>query len=269
MNIFSEAAKLQDQGVAFAVATIISSEGSTPRNTAKMIVKSDGNTMGTIGGGLAELFIIKEAVTAIGENKSKVVEYTLNSEAADGIQMLCGGKIVVFIEVAMPKPRLIMIGAGHVGLAISKMVEFLGYTVVIVDDREEFANSDKYPMAVAVFCNADLEKVIEELHVDSNTYIVIATADADLPALKSVINTNAAYIGMIGSKRKVGIINDLLQREGIPQERLQSIYAPVGLDIGSETPEEIAVSILAEILKVRSCKTGLSLREVKSVTNKQ
>jgi xanthine dehydrogenase accessory factor len=263
MNIFLEAAKLQEQGVAFAVATIISSKGSTPRNHAKMIVKSDGNIRGTIGGGLAELYIIKEAIAAIKENQSKVVEYTLNSEATDGIQMLCGGKITVHIEVVLPKPRIIMIGAGHVGLAIARMVEFLEYTLVIVDDREEFANSEKYPMAVEIFCDHPLEKAFEQLQIDQDAYIVIATADADLPALKSVINTNAAYIGMIGSKRKVDIIHDLLQKEGIPQERLQCIYAPVGLDIGSETPEEIAVSILAEILKVRSGKTGLSLREVK------
>jgi xanthine dehydrogenase accessory factor len=263
VNIFLEAAKLHDQGVAFALATIIASKGSTPRNDAKMIVKSDGSIRGTIGGGLAELFIIKEAMAAIEGNQSKVVEYNLNSEAADGIQMLCGGEIAVFIEAVLPKPRIIMIGAGHVGLAISKLVEFLEYTLIIVDDREEFANSEKYPMAAGIFCDNDIEKVIAALHIDNNTYIVIATADADLPALKSVINTNAAYIGMIGSKRKVAIVNDLLQKEGISPERLQCIYAPVGLDIGSETPEEIAVSILAEILKVRNAKTGLSLREVK------
>lgn len=261
MNLFMEAGELQDKGVTFAIATIISAKGSTPRSIAKMIVTSDGRITGTIGGGLAELYVIREAVAAIRDNQSKVVEYNLNSDAEDGIQMLCGGTIQVFIEVIAAQPKIVMIGAGHVGLAIAKLAEFLGYHLVIVDDRPEFANYDKYPMAMEVVCDPDIQKAIAALKIDCNSYIVIATADADYPAITAVINTGAAYIGMIGSKRKVALIKEKLQQEGVSQERLQCIYAPVGLDIGSETPAEIAVSILAEILKVKNGRTGSSLRE--------
>lgn len=262
MNIFAEAVKLQDRCETFAIATIISSKGSTPRNTGKMIVKSDGSIIGTIGGGLAEAFVIKEAQEAIRENQSRVVEYTLNSDAAGGIQMLCGGKITIFIEVVMQKPRIAMIGAGHVGFAVSRLAEFLGYSLSIIDDRQEFANNEKYPMAVEIFFDQDIEKAIEHVSIDRNTYIIIATKDSDLKALRKVMNSDAAYIGMIGSRRKVAIVKEQLKNEGFPQEKLQSVYAPVGLDIGSETPEEIAVSILAEILKVRSGRTGLSFKEL-------
>lgn len=263
MNLLIEAVKLEEKGIAFAVATIIASQGSTPRNTAKMIIKNDGSIIGTIGGGLAELYIIEEAISAIRECQSKVVEYTLNSEAADGIEMLCGGSIKVFIEVISPKPRIIMIGAGHVGYAIAKLVEFLDYQLVIIDDREEFANREKYPMAVEIEYDPDIQKAIEKVQIDRNSYIVIATKDVDLPALKAVINFPAAYIGMIGSRRKVTIAFEKLKSVGVSADKLQSVYAPVGLDIGSETPEEIAMSIMSEILKVRNGRTGFSLREVK------
>ena len=262
MNLFSEAGRLQEEGSSFAIATIISAKGSTPRNTAKMIVKSDGSILGTIGGGLAEKFVIEEALAAIRLNRAKVVEYNLNSEASDGIQMLCGGIITVFIEVVLSKPGIVMIGAGHVGMAVAKMVDFLEYRLCIVDNRPEFANPEKYPTAAEIACEPDIRDAIAALHIDSNSYIIIATADVDYPAILSVINTPAAYIGMIGSKRKVALISDQLQQEGIAAERLTSIFAPVGLDIGAETPAEIAVSIMAEIIKVRNGKTGSSLREI-------
>lgn len=262
MNIFEEAGKLQDQCQTFALATIISSKGSTPRNTAKMIVREDGATTGTIGGGLAEAYTITEALSAIRENRSKVVEYTLNSDAAGGIQMSCGGSISIFIEVIFNKPRILMIGAGHVGLAISKLIDFLDYRLAIVDDREEYANAGRYPKAVEISWNQDISIAVESLPIDGNTYIIIATKDSDLKALKKVIYSCAAYIGMIGSKRKVALVLEQLRSEGIEEERLKVIHAPIGLDIGSETPEEIAVSILAEILVVRNGKTGLSLKEL-------
>ncbi|MGE5581818.1 MAG: XdhC family protein [Bacillota bacterium] len=262
MNLYSEAGKLVDGGAAFAIATIIAVKGSTPRKTAKMIIKSDGTTLGTIGGGLAELFVIREATVAIREDCSKVVEYTLDNEAADGIEMFCGGRMTISIEVVAAKPKIIMIGAGHVGLAVAKLVALLDYKLVIVDNRAEFANPEKYPMAAEIFCDHNLQTAISRLRIDQDSYIVIATNDADLQALRAVIDTDAAYIGMIGSKHKVASIAELLKKEGVSKERLQAIYAPVGLDIGSETPEEIAVSILAEILKIRHGKTGLSLREV-------
>lgn len=263
MNLFNEAVKLQDGRFPFAIATIISAQGSTPRNTAKMIVKADGGIIGTIGGGLAEAFVINEALDAIVGNRSKVVDYILDSDTAGGIQMLCGGKISVFIEVVSPMPRIVMVGAGHVGMAVARLTAFLGYQLVIVDERPEFANSEKYPMAAEIYCCRDLKAISDALRIDGHTSVIIATDEWDLAALRDVIDSEAAYIGMIGSGRKVGIVKEQLQKEGFSVEKLNRIYAPVGLDIGSETPEEIALSILAEILKVKSGKTGLSLKETK------
>lgn len=262
MNLLSEAGKLQENGAAFAIATIIAAKGSTPRNTAKMLVKSDGDIYGTIGGGPVELEVIKDAVTAIRDNQSKVAEYNLNSEAEDGLQMLCGGLVQVFIEVVAARPCIVMIGAGHVGLAVAKFAALLNYRLVIVDNREEFANRERYPEAAAIACDPSIQKAIAAVAIDGASYVIIATADVDYPAIQAVIDTSAAYIGMIGSKRKVALIKEKLRQEGVAPERLEAIYAPVGLDIGSETPEEIAVSILAEIMKVRNGKTGLSMREI-------
>jgi xanthine dehydrogenase accessory factor len=261
LNLFLEAGNLQDSGAAFAIATIIAAKGSTPRNIAKMIVKSDGSISGTIGGGLAELYVIREATAAIRDNLSRVVTYNLNSEAEDGIQMLCGGIIDIFIEVIAAQPRIIMVGAGHVGMAIARLTEVLDYHLVVVDDRPEFASREKYPQATEIVCDSDFKQGLATLKIDGNSYIVIATADADYPAIQAVINSGAAYIGMIGSKRKVKLIKEKLLAEGVSEERLQCIYAPVGLDIGSETPAEIAISIMAEILKVKNDKSGESLRE--------
>jgi Xanthine and CO dehydrogenases maturation factor, XdhC/CoxF family len=261
LNLLSEAGNLQDNGVAFAIATIISAEGSTPRNTAKMIIQSDGSTSGTIGGGPLELYVIREAMAAIRDNRSKVVEYNLNSDAQDGIEMLCGGVIHIFMEVIAARPRVVMIGAGHVGTAIARLTELLSYYLAIVDNRPEYANSGKYPMAAEIVCEPDIQAAVAKLKIDANTYIVIATADVDYPAIRAVINSGAAYIGMIGSKRKAALIKEKLEQEGVAREKLQNIYAPVGLDIGSETPEEIAVSVLAEIMKVKNGKTGQSMRE--------
>ncbi len=263
MNIYAEALKLMEHCEAFAVATIISSEGSTPRSSAKMIVKSGGGILGTIGGGPLEAFVIEEAVSAVKEGRSRVVEYILDSRAANGIQMLCGGKIGIFIEVISVKPRIMIIGGGHVGKAVSEMAGFLDYTLAVIDDREEFANNRRYPTASEISWDTDIVKAIGKLKIDANTYIVIATKDSDLAALKAVILSDAAYIGMIGSRRKKAIVFERLMQEGISRERIDFVHAPVGLDLGAETPEEIAVSIMAEILKICNNRSGTSLKEIK------
>lgn len=261
MNIFREAARLQEEGTAFAAATIIESRGSTPRNTGKMLVLKDRSIIGTVGGGLAEAYIIDEAVDAISKDCSRVVEYKLDKEAAGGIQMLCGGTLKVFIEVIGTRPEIVMIGAGHVGQAVGKLCGFLDFRLVVVDDREEFANEQKYPLAKQLAYDKDIIKAIDKISITDNSYIIIATKDSDLSSLKRVIASDAAYIGMIGSRKKVSRVFEELICSGISKERLGFIHAPVGLNIGAETPEEIAVSILAEILKVRNGRDGLSLKE--------
>jgi xanthine dehydrogenase accessory factor len=265
MNIYEEVVKLQQKNETFAIATIISSKGSTPRTIGKMIVESNGNIQGTIGGGLAEAYVIQEAVDAIKEEQSKVVEYTLNSDAKDGIKMYCGGSLSVFIEVIPSRPRIIIIGAGHVGLAVAKLAATLDYQIVVVDDREEYANKTLYPMAEDTYANPNIVEAINQIEMGMHTYILIFTKDSDEAVLRRVIEEKVAFVGMIGSGRKVFKTLKQLHSEGFSKESLNKVYAPLGLDIGAETPEEIAVSIIGEIMKVKNNKTGKSLKEVKNI----
>lgn len=263
MNIYSEAGKLSDKNKAFALATIIESKGSTPRHSGKMIVLEDGSIIGTIGGGLAERYVIDEAVEAISDDSSRLVEYKLNSDADGGIQMSCGGNLKVFIEVNQRKPRLVLIGGGHVNYALSKLVEFLDYELVVVEDREEFCNMERYPFASELHVDEVVDKALSNVKIDSNSYVIIATKDYDEKSLRAVIDSDARYIGVIGSKRKVTLLMKNMLESGYSKERLEFVHSPIGLDIGTETPEEIAISIVAEILKARSGKTGNSLKEMK------
>ncbi|TCT16750.1 xanthine dehydrogenase accessory factor [Natranaerovirga pectinivora] len=263
MTIFEEIVQLQKKNICFAVATILSSKGSTPRNIGKMIVEGDGRIKGTIGGGLAESFVIKEAIEAIKNKQSKTVEYTLNSDAKDGIKMYCGGSLSVFIEVIPPRPRLVIVGAGHIGQAVARLAATLDYQIVVVDDRVEFANKELYPMAEEVYANPDILKAIDEVHMDANTYILIFTKDSDETVLRYVINKELAFLGMIGSGRKVIKTLTKLKEEGISEEAIDKVQAPLGLDIGAETPEEIAISIIGEVMKFKNGTSGNSLKEIK------
>ncbi|MEW5813783.1 MAG: XdhC/CoxI family protein [Spirochaetota bacterium] len=262
MNLYKEAARLSAENVPFSIAIIIESKGSTPRHTGKMIVLEDRRIIGTIGGGFAEKFVIDEAVKAIKEDKSRIVEYKLNSDIKDGIPMLCGGNLKVFIEVNKRRPRLVLLGGGHVNYALSKFAALLDYELIVVEDREEFGNKERFPTAKELYVNADITAAVEKVIIDNNTYIIIATKDADEKSLRKVIDSEAAYIGVIGSRRKAKIIMKHLEDDKFDTGRFERLHLPIGLDIGSETPEEIAVSILAEIMKVKSEATGKSFTDL-------
>ncbi|MCT4633191.1 MAG: XdhC family protein [Firmicutes bacterium] len=262
MSIFKKAAQLEEQNIDFAMVSIIRAEGSTPRNVGKMIVLPDGSIFGTIGGGLAERYAIDEALEAMKEKKSRVAYYKLNSDAKDGIKMNCGGNMDVYIEVHTPRPKIFLVGGGHVNYAVAKFANQMGYEVKVVDDREEFANPERFPFATEVYADPDYDKCIGEVKVDEFTCVVIATKDSDEKALRAVIDSNAKYIGVIGSKRKITIVKQNLLKDGYTEERLNQLYMPIGLDIGSETPEEIAISIIGEIMKDLSFTTGKSLKEM-------
>jgi len=271
MNIYEEIVRLINDNITFAIASIIESKGSTPRHIGKMIVKLDGSITGTVGGGPSEFFIIQEAVKAIETGLSKVVNYVLNADHEKGINMNCGGELTVFIEVVEAKPKLILIGAGHVGQATAKIGESVGYQIIVIDDRINYADENMYPMAKEIYLSDNIDNAIDKAMetkkgdskvFDNTSYIVIATKDADGSALRKVISGDAAYVGMIGSKRKVKKLLEEIAEEGVSQEKLKLVYAPIGLDIGSETPEEIAVSIMSEIMKVRSKRSGQSLSTI-------
>ncbi|MGV8146789.1 MAG: XdhC family protein [Alkaliphilus sp.] len=263
MRIYSEIAKLEEKNISFAVATIISAKGSTPRTSAKMIIKNDASIIGTVGGGVVESYVVEQAIEAINENNSRVVEYALNKEAKEGIHMDCGGDMTFFIEVISSSPEIVIIGAGHVGSAVYKQACLLNYDTVIVDNSKEYVHEQRFPKAKFIYVDESIQVAINNVKVDDNTFIVIVTRDCDEQALETVIDSQAAYIGMIGSVRKTAKIMNSMRDKGKAEVKIDFVYAPIGLDIGAETPEEIAVSIMAEIMKVKSGKTGLLLKEIK------
>lgn len=264
MEVYKKAIDLEEQGKAFAIATVISSGGSTPRkSTAKMLIEEDGSITDTVGGGPVEKEVIQEALRAIKERESKLVSYKLNKEVEGGLNMNCGGNMQVFIEVIYPRPTVVLIGGGHVNYALSKLVDFLGFDLMVVDDRKEYCNEQRFPTAKKLMIVEDYTKELQELKLHKDHYVVIATKNDDGPSLGGVIRSGAGYIGMIGSKRKVKkILEDLLEK-GYSQGELDKAHAPIGLDIGAETPEEIAISIMGELIKATKGGSGQSLVELR------
>lgn len=268
MNIFKKAYELEQDNKTFALATLIETDGSTPRNdTAKMIILSNGESFGTIGGGGLEQAVIKEALISIKNNKTKVLRYNLDGSGRDQLNMICGGKAKVFIDVINAEPIIVLLGGGHVNYAISKYIDILNYKYIVIDNIEAMANSDRFPNAYEII-NKEFTDGLKDLDINDKYNIVIATRghEFDGICLESIIKSNASYIGMIGSKIKIKTIYHDLIKKGYKEE-LSKVYAPIGLDIGTETPEEIALSIISEILKVRSNGTGKSLKDIMEIGN--
>lgn len=215
-----------------------------------MIIEPDGTTFGTIGGGCAETEVVTHALKLLKEGAKgvHVNSYDLVEEEFGGVGMNCGGKIDVAIEIMEPTPRLLIIGSGHLAQALSRIGKMLEFDIVVLDPM---AKKESFPEAMQVVPDF-VETGFPKVSVDQSTYIVILTRHKDdVPALKCSLKTNAAYIGMIASRRRVALVFSQLLKEGFTEEQLRRVYSPVGLDIGAETPEEIAVSILAEIVKIR------------------
>jgi xanthine dehydrogenase accessory factor len=252
-DIYQEIVRIRAEGEEAALVTIVSASGSTPREEgAKMLVRADGSILGTIGGGSLEAQIIKEAIKVIGQGKPKQLHTSLTAKEVEDKGMLCGGELEVFIEPILTPPTLYIFGGGHIALALAKMGKLLGFKIVVIDNRAEFANADRFPEADAILAE-DFSKAFPKLKIDKSSYIVIITHNHqyDDIVLEWAVGTKAKYIGMIGSQRKNKAIFSHLSAKGIAKEKLASVHAPIGLEISAQTPEEIAVSILAEVVKVR------------------
>ncbi|HID61150.1 MAG TPA: hypothetical protein EYP49_00160 [Anaerolineae bacterium] len=251
-TIYEAILEAMRRGDSVALATIVKATGSTPREAGtKMLVYPDGSIVDTIGGGALEANVITEAQAALAEGKPRLVRYELrNAEAGD--PGICGGEAEVFIDVINPHPTVLIVGAGHVGQSIAVLSNFLGFRTVVLDDRAEFANVEKLPQADEIIVGNVVEE-LARLNINPQTHIVIVTRGHkhDRDALRQVVSSPAAYIGMIGSRRKVKIVFDELQKDGVAEEALAAVHAPIGLDIHAETPEEIALSVMAEIVMVR------------------
>ncbi len=251
MDIYEEIVKLLNEGRGCSLATIVQCSGSTPQKIgAKMLVREDGSILGTVGGGSLEAEVIEYALKVLKEGAPRTISFDL---AEDQGKLLCGGKVLVYIEPLLVAPHLIILGAGHVGKALSRAARFLGYRVTVVDDREEYANNNNLPDADTVVVT-DFRDVFPRVAVDDSTYIVIATRghDHDFDAVMAALHTKAGYIGLLGSKRKKTLFLENLEKEGFSREDIGRVIIPVGIPIGSVTPEEIAISIMAQIIQTRN-----------------
>jgi xanthine dehydrogenase accessory factor len=217
-----------------------------------MLIRSDGTILGSIGGGSLEAQVCKEAIKVMGENRSTVLRFDLTGKEVAEEGMICGGNMEVFVEPILPEPCLFIFGGGHISLFLAKMGKMVGLKVVVIDDRPEFANPERFPEADEVIAQ-DVPLAFPRLSTNKASYIAIVTRGhlQDETVLEWAAKTDAAYIGMIGSRKKNQAVFSHLKARGIPEKRLKEVHAPIGLNINAKTPEEIAVSIVAEIIKAR------------------
>jgi xanthine dehydrogenase accessory factor len=244
------------RGDTVALVTIVSTRGSTPQRVgAKMLVYADGRTLGTIGGGCYESDAFGKAREALRTRKSRLVEYELTDDFAEETGLICGGQMQVFIEPIEPPPQLVILGAGHVGLQLGRLAPALGFRVTVVDDRERFANRERFPDADNVVVDS-IPDWIDRTPLSSVAYVVVLTRGhrQDYDAVRALAGRELRYVGLIGSRAKVAKVVDRALAEGVSPDWLRTVHSPIGLDIGAVTPEEIAVSILAELIAVRRGK---------------
>ncbi|MBV8732197.1 MAG: XdhC family protein [Acidobacteriia bacterium] len=253
MDVYEELVRLRNIGQKCAIATIVDVRGSIPSyESAKLLVREDGSMIGTIGGGCVEAEVWNAAREVIETEKPKHLNFNLGQDAAYDNGLICGGQLDVFVEPVLPIPRAFIFGAGHISKSLSKVATLAGFATVVVDNRESFANRERFPEAIEVHAE-EYEEIFSKLIVNETSYIIIVTRGHrdDMRVLKLAISTPARYIAMIGSKRKViNVIRELVN-EGIPREEFERIHAPMGLDIGAISPEEIAISVAAEMIAVR------------------
>ena len=250
MDLFEEIVKLRREGRRGALATIINVRGSIPSfNTAKMLVRDDGSIVGTIGGGCVEADVWQAAREVMEEEKPRTMTFNLNENPKYDTGLVCGGTLEIYVEPVLPIPVLYLFGAGHVAYNLYKVAKIAGFDLVVVDDREAYANRERFPDAREIFAE-DFESAMKKIEPNESSYIVIVTRGHrdDMRVLRWAVQTSARYVGMIGSKRKVITIYKELEKEGLSPALFNKVAAPVGLEIGAVTPEEIAVAVVAEMI---------------------
>jgi len=253
MDIYEEIVKLQREGHKGAVATIVNVRGSIPSfKSAKMLVRDDGTIAGTIGGGCVEAEVWQAAREVMASEKPRTLSFDLNQDPKYDTGLVCGGTLDIFVEPILPTPLLYIFGAGHVGHELSKAAARAGFDVIVTDDRDAYANRERFAEAKQVIAE-DYDKALSGIAPNESAYIVIVTRGHrdDMRVLRWAVETKAKYIGMVGSKRKAITVFRELTKEGLKPELFERVHSPVGLDIGAITPEEIAVAIVAELIGIR------------------
>jgi xanthine dehydrogenase accessory factor len=255
-EVFAAVADALERGEPAALVTIVATTGSTPQRVgAKMLVFADGRIVGTIGGGCYENDAFGKAREAILSRAPQLVHYELDDDFAQETGLICGGQMDVYIEPIEPSPELYIVGAGHVGFHLARIAQEVGFRIHVVDDREKFANAERFPTAAEIVVE-DIPAWIERTAIPAHAYVVVVTRGHtnDLDALRALVPRQLRYIGLIGSRAKVAKIYDELSAAQMPADSLARVHAPIGLDIGAVTPQEIAVSILAELIAVKHGK---------------
>lgn len=251
MDVYGKAGELTDAGETVAIATVTGVEGSAPREAgATMLVREDGSIEGTIGGGTVEELTREAALEAIEAREPRREHWELTRDGNTG--MVCGGAMDVFINVLVGSPELIIAGAGHIAVPLSRMANEMGYDVSVVDDREGYADPERFPEATVY--TGDYDEGISEFGIGSNTAVAIASRSGtfDRIAAREALTRGAYYVGLVASDTKADHVRDGLREDGVDDAAFERLYAPVGIEVGGGSPEDVALSILAELNRVRN-----------------
>ncbi len=260
-TIFQAVAELENKNGVAALCTVTKSEGSTPRHVgSKMLVYPDGKFIGTVGGGDLEHRVLDEAWMAISDGQSRLLHYNM-ADPSRGDPGVCGGQVEVFVEPILPPPLLVVIGAGHVGKAVVHLAKWLGFRVAVCDDRVEFCTPEQTPAADAYY-PVTMDKLSEHIKIDKRTCLILTTrgSSVDSAGMAPLLDSAAGYIGVIGSRRRWATTLKALKEKGVSEEKIARVHSPIGLELQAETPEEIAVSIMAEVMMLKAKGTGMSMK---------
>ena len=252
MDLFEEIVRMRKAGLRGALATIVHTNGSIPSyESSRMLVREDGSIAGTIGGGCVEADVWAAAKEVMAQETPRKMVFHLNNEAGYDSGLICGGTLEIFVEPILPQPVAYIFGGGHISTALAKSANAAGFAIVVIDDREQFANKERFPMAQQLYTS--YETAFAQIQPNASSYLVIVTRGHrdDMRVLAWAVRTQARYIGMIGSRRKVLSVYQALEKEGYAPEEFSRVYAPMGLEIGALSPEEIAISITAELIEIR------------------
>jgi xanthine dehydrogenase accessory factor len=268
MDLFEEIVRMRRAGKRGALATIVHTNGSIPSfESSRMLVREDGSTLGTIGGGCVEADVWAAAKEVMQMEVPRKMVFHLNNEATYDNGLICGGTVEIFVEAVLPQPVVYLFGGGHVSMAVAKAAQAAGFGIGVIDDREAFANAQRFPMAQDIFSTFD--GAFAKLQPNGSSYLVIVTRGhkEDMRVLAWAVRTKARYVGMIGSRRKVLSVYKALEKEGYRMDEFERVFAPMGLDIGALSPEEIALSIVSELVAVRRNASGAAHKKLKLELN--
>lgn len=260
-SIYQALIELEKNNKSAALCTVTRSEGSTPRHVgSKMLVYSDGHFIGTVGGGELESRVVKAALESIQNETAQTLSYTM-ADPSRGDPGVCGGQVEVFVEPILPVPLIVVIGAGHVGKAVVHLAKWLGYRVALSDDRADFCNETVVPNADAYY-PVLMNELPKHINIDKHTVLILTTRGSaiDAAGIVPLLDSPAAYIGVIGSKRRWATTVKALKENGVDEAKIAKVHSPMGLELQAETPEEIAVSIMAEVMMIKDKGTGKSMK---------